>query len=391
MQGMRADQEGRRYKLYKEWMKKEGIPVYETFAGVEDVTELPRGSWARTGGLGTFIELDGMKEAGSLLYVAEIPGGGALEPEKHLYDEFIYVLRGRGMSEVWQQGGEKRSFEWGEGSVFCMPLNAWHRMVNGGREPAIFFAKINAPLAMEAFRNIDFIFNCDYNFTDRFSGEADYFLASEKRYDDGDRNYWETNFIPDVRTAFLGDILSPYKVEGGQQTRIEMAAWISLHTSSWPAGMYHKCHFHGAGALILGAQSEGYVLIWHRSYGIHPYQDGNGDKVIRFYWKPGSIYSPPHEWFHQHFNTGNERALHLAHTAGQLPVWLLNPNIQGQEKGVPGGGELGRGVRNGGGLIEYEDEDPEIRRAFKEEIEKKGIKFNMKPVVYNTEPFKFAY
>src|SRR3990170_2342651 len=123
MRGMRPDQEGRTYKVYKEWMGKEGIPVYETFAGVADITELPRGPWARTGGYGTFIELEGMKEAGLLLYVVEIPAGGALEPEKHLYDELIYILRGRGLSEVWHEGQPKRTFEWGEGSLFAIPLN----------------------------------------------------------------------------------------------------------------------------------------------------------------------------------------------------------------------------------------------------------------------------
>src|SRR3990172_3399520 len=161
-------------QVYEDWMEKEGIPVYRAFAGIEDLTELPRRPWARLGGSGTFIEMEGTKQVRSLLYVAEIPASGALEPEKHLYDELIYVLRGRGLSEGWQEGQPKRTFEWGEGSLFAIPLNASHRLVNGGREPALLFAITSAPLVMNALRNLEFIFNCDYNFTDRYTGKADY-------------------------------------------------------------------------------------------------------------------------------------------------------------------------------------------------------------------------
>lgn len=133
-------------RLYEEWMQKEGIPIYEGAAGIEDITELPRQPWARLGGKGTFIQLVATKPAGKLLYVAEIPAGGALEPEKHMYDELIYILQGRGLTEVWQAEQKKITFEWGEGSLFAIPLNAWHRLVNGGREPVLIFAVTNAPV-----------------------------------------------------------------------------------------------------------------------------------------------------------------------------------------------------------------------------------------------------
>ena len=71
-------------KVYEDWLEKEGIPIYEAPAGVEDVTELPRRPWARMGGLGTFIEIEGTKQSLKGLYVMEIPAGGALEPEHHL-------------------------------------------------------------------------------------------------------------------------------------------------------------------------------------------------------------------------------------------------------------------------------------------------------------------
>ncbi|MBI2853538.1 MAG: cupin domain-containing protein [Chloroflexi bacterium] len=376
-----------------EWMEKEGIPVYRAFAGIEDLTELPRRPWARLGGSGTFIEMESTRQARTLLYVAEIPPGGALEPEKHLYDELIYILRGRGLSEVWNQGQPKRTFEWGEGSLFAIPLNAWHRFANGGREPALFFAVTCAPLVMEAVRNTEFVFNCDYNFTDRFGGQSDYFLASEKRSyvrerpDGGGEQqlFWETNFIPDVRTAFLGNHVSPGKIEGGRQTRIRMAGWARLHTSEWPSGKYHKAHHHGPGAIIMGLRSEGYVMLWHKQYGIHPFQDGHGDKVMKVNWKPGSIYSPPREWFHQHFNTGREPARHWADTGSGIGNDL--PTLK---ELTELGYENVRSVRDGGRLIHYEDEDPEIRRMFQEELRQKGIECTMSPVVYRTDPFELS-
>ena len=150
-------------------MDEEGIPVHRAAAGVDDVTELPRRPWARTGGSGTFILMMGAMQAQRSVYVAEIPGGGALEPERHLYDEALFILQGRGFAEVWQEGGPKVTFEWGEGSLFAPPMNAWHRLVNGSRQPALVLGFTTAPWMMNTVHNTDFIFNCDYRFADRMS------------------------------------------------------------------------------------------------------------------------------------------------------------------------------------------------------------------------------
>ena len=72
---------------YEKWMKKEGIPIIQDY-GVRDLRELERRPWSRTGGLGTFVELKGM-EGFTGTYIGEIPGGQALNPERHLYEEII--------------------------------------------------------------------------------------------------------------------------------------------------------------------------------------------------------------------------------------------------------------------------------------------------------------
>ncbi|MBI2328242.1 MAG: cupin domain-containing protein [Chloroflexi bacterium] len=368
--------------IYDEFLDEEGIPVHRAIAGVEDVKELPRGKWARMGGRGTYVVIEGVRQEGSGLYVAEIPGGGALEPEKHMYDELIYILQGRGLAEVWQEGGPKRTFEWGKGSLFAMPTNAWHRLMNGGREPVLFFAKTNAPTVMKAFRNTDFIFNCDHKFTDRFGGEADYFIASkEARTREGPRTFWTTNFVPDLLSMVYDDM--PEKVEGGQLTFFRMSSWEYNHTSGWPAGVYHMAHYHGPGALLLGLSGEGYALIWPKRCGPHPYRDGYGDQVVKANWKEGSIYSPYGEYgmwgesFHQHFNTGKVEARHLAmqNSTDSRRGALAERRTTGEHKNI----------RDGGGNLAYEDEDPEIRRQFIAALKKNGVKFTMKPVVYRTD------
>ena len=43
MRRMVAGQKGQKYRIYKERGKKEKMPVYETFAGMEGIAELPSG------------------------------------------------------------------------------------------------------------------------------------------------------------------------------------------------------------------------------------------------------------------------------------------------------------------------------------------------------------
>ncbi|MFC2073040.1 cupin domain-containing protein [Chloroflexota bacterium] len=378
MEKRAVERMGQTIHVYDEWMEKEGIPIYRESYNIEDMTELPRGPWARLGGKGTFIEMAGAKAAGKQLYVAEIPAGGALEPEKHMYDEMLYIVRGRGLAEVWYEGQGKVSFEWGEGSLFGIPLNAWHRLVNGGREPVLVFGQSAAPIVMNTFRNTEFVFNCDYNFTDRFTGQADYFVAGKKPTE-GERGGWETNFVPDVRTVLSG--------KGGGTVGFNMASWNGSHVSAWPAGNYtRQAHYHRPGATIVGVKGEGYGLLWHRKYGIHPFQDGYGDKVVKAPWKPGTIYIPLSEWFHQHFYTqGPEPGIQLKVMGrGTLAISPLTEEQLGNE-------DTGNiSVREGGTMIKYEDEDPEVRRMFEEELRKNGVECTMEPVVYRTDSFRFS-
>jgi len=360
---------------YDEWMKNEDIPVYEAAAGTPDLFELPRRPWARTGGSGTFIQLLGAKQAERGIYVGEIPGGGALNPEKHLYHEVIFILKGLGATEVWWEGEQKRTFEWGEGSLFAPPLNTRHRLINGSRESVIFMAVTTAPKIINAFGAHDFIFECDYKFRDLYDARDSYFAPTEDRRKEGRFNTnWHTNFIPDANAVFLDDM--EQKVSGGQLTGYRMeGGFPSGHMSEWPTGRYHKAHYHGPGAILIGLIGEGYVLVWPRELGVHPYSDRRGDQVLSIPWGPRTIYCPPDGWYHQHFNSDSRPARHIA-------VYGPPTALSGFSSVI--GGDFGANVsfREGGTLIDYEDEDPVVRQYFEEILGRKGLRSAMPPVKY---------
>ncbi|NIO08686.1 MAG: cupin domain-containing protein [Deltaproteobacteria bacterium] len=359
---------------YFKWAKAEGIPMVEGYA-LKDVRDLKLAPWKRTGGNGSFIHLYG-QEGVTGMYVAEIPPGGALAPEKHIYEELICILDGHGASEVWQEGAEKKKhlFEWGPLSVFANPLNTWHRLVNGGREPVKFLAVTNAPLILDHYRLPEFVFNCPFVFSDRYAGEEGYFNVTNKIYESGMSHVWETNFVPDVGTAKLD--AQENKGADVKITQFQIGGNSLIgHISHWPMGRYHKAHFHGAGAILLGLQSEGYVLLWPNELGHRPYTSGHGDEVIEVEWQAGSVYCPPANWYHQHFNTGAGPARHLAlRYGGRVFPTGFFLSTKRFDDGVL------TSIKKGGTLLEYEDEDPEVRRHFEAVLAKKGIKSDMPPV-----------
>jgi oxalate decarboxylase/phosphoglucose isomerase-like protein (cupin superfamily) len=354
---------------YFRWMKKQGIPIVEGY-GLEDVRDVELAPWARTGGKAALINLYGM-EGVTGMYVAEIPAGGALEPEKHFYEEVICILEGQGATEVWQEGGPKRMFEWGPWSLFAPPLNTWHRLLNGGRQPVKFLAVTNAPLILDVIHNEEFVFGCPYNFSDRYSGAEDFFNMGQKRYEMGMQHIWETNFIMDIQSANLDQ--REVKGAGVRITQFELSGnGLIGHLAQWPAGRYHKAHYHGPGAILLGLQSSGYVLLWSKELGIRPYEAGRAEDVVEVKWKEGSVYCPPGGWFHQHFNTGPKSARHLAIRYGSRihPIGFKIADKR-SEDGVY------IDVKRGGTLIEYADEDPYIRKHYEAELKKTEVPCQM--------------
>jgi len=362
---------------FERWMAQEGVPIIRGY-GVEDVRELARSAWRRTGGKAAFIDLHGM-EGLTGMYVGEIPPGAALHPERHLHEEVTCILEGSGATEVWlpNREAEKQTFEWQKGSLFAPPLNCWHRMHNGGREPVVYLAVTSAPLVFDLFRDEKFIFDSDHFFPSRYLPRPDYFKSEERFLSEmeGDTGMvWVTNLISDVRGATIDPVKK--KGAGVKITCFEMSGNALVgHLAEWPVGRYHKAHHHGGGAVLLIWRSRGYTLMWPQEAGVQPFAQGREDRVVRVDWKEGAVFSPPTGWFHQHFNTGSEAALQLAIR------WGSQRYDVGFSKAMRGTGVY-TSYREGGTLIEYEDEDPRIRTDFELELRQDDLKSSMPAVAY---------
>jgi len=343
---------------YEKWQTGEGIPILETFF-IKDLREVSLAEWNRLGQQAAFINMEGAGQATGA-YVFEISPGKSTKPLKHIYEELLYVVGGRGATTIWNDKGAKQTFEWQEGSVITLPLNTSHQHFNGqGSYPARLFSVNNMPIIFNIFHNEDFIYNTPYDFTDRFSGEPDYFSGKGKSHPG---RIWETNFISDARSFSLQE----WKERGatGKNVMLEMADGVmAAHISEFPVGTYKKAHRHGPGFNVTVIKGKGYSLLW---------QEGETPK--RYDWHDGSVFVPPEMWFHQHFNTGSEPARYLPLRFGGIKYSM--------GKGFGDISKVDKDVKAGGDQIEYSDEDPSIRKMFEDELAKSGTKSRMDPEFY---------
>jgi hypothetical protein len=364
---------------YDTFMEEQGIPIYREI-GVRRVQDLPRKPWKRMGGSGTFIQLLGTEGLwGS--YVVEVPGAGALNAERHMYEEMYLVVEGRGTTEVWADGnGKKLTFEWQRGSLFSVPLNAWHRIVNATSSPALLLAGTTAPNAMNLYNNTDFIFNCPYTFKDRFELRDDYYKPKEDIEPDPVRGLAmrQTNIIPDIINCELplDNRRSPgYRRIEPHMTGNNFYLWIGQHQN----GRYSKAHAHGSAAVLICLTGKGYTYTWPATYGQTPWKDGKAEFVKRQDYEPvGMVSAAPMggNWFHAHFGTSKEPL--------RLSAWF-GPNAPGRERGRPGEQAIDYGaidLKDGGTAIPYYDEDPYLRKEYQETLSKEGIASRMEDALY---------
>jgi len=112
---------------YFKWTESEGTPMYSGYS-VEDLTKVKVAPWKRLGIKGAMVNLSG--DGGIVsAYVMELDPGQKTIPERHMFDERIICLSGSGESHVWQEGKPKVTAKWKRGTLFAMPLNAYHEHV----------------------------------------------------------------------------------------------------------------------------------------------------------------------------------------------------------------------------------------------------------------------
>ena len=365
---------------YDKFMDAEGVPVFRGI-GIRSIKELPLADWPRLGGRGSYIQLSG-SEGKWGFYIAEVPAAGALNVEKHLYEKVVFVVEGRGTTEVWlEEGGKKHTFEWQKGSLFSIPVNAWHRIVNATSKPALICAGTTAPNLINLVGDTDFVFNCPYKFTDRFSESDDFYVPNEEVEPDPIRGLamQRTNYIPDIINADLpyDNRRSPgYRRVEPQMTGNKFYIKIGEHET----GRYAKAHAHTSATVLMCVGGKGYTYTWPERLGVNPWADGNGDLVERVDYEPFGIVSAAPggaRWYHQHFNASKEPF--------RLIMWN-GPNHPSLVTGLPPGAKqidyTGMDITEGGTSIPYWMEDPFLRQEFEQRLQQEGGVSRMEPGLY---------
>src|SRR3979490_2167627 len=224
---------------YATWAANEGVPITEDF-GV-DLRTVQTAPWARLDTDGGLVHLKGRGDFVSI-FVLDLAPGAKTEPQRHLFEEVVYVLSGYGSTTVETSDGRKHSFEWGPKSLFALPLNSRYQHFNSsGRERARLASTNNLCLMLNLFHNEAFVFDNAYQFPARegsqkaFSGEGDFVPVRPGR------NMWETNFIPDLAAFELKEWKE--RGAGGSSMMFVLAEGpMHPHSSPVPGGTYKKGH-----------------------------------------------------------------------------------------------------------------------------------------------------
>ncbi|HKF74551.1 MAG TPA: cupin domain-containing protein [Candidatus Dormibacteraeota bacterium] len=290
-------------------------------------------------------------------HLLELPPGAQTEPLRHLYEEVVHVLAGRGGTTIEAGGRTGHTFEWAAGSLFALPLNARYRHFNtSGQKPARLASVTSLPLVLNAFHDLAFVFDNPASFPERigpdghFRGEGRFLPVRPGRHQ------WETNFVPDLR-AFE---LRSWERRGVGSANIKFVladGTMHAHMSELAAGTYKKAHRHGPDFHIFPVTGHGYSLFW---------REGDPD-LVRLDWQPGWVYAPPDQVFHQHFNTAPRAARYLAVAFGSIRY-----PFSADKRGLFGDG-VDRNVARGGRQVEYQDEDPRVPAMFRAELQRRGL------------------
>jgi hypothetical protein len=322
--------------FYRDWTKHTKVPKFDDPYSVYDVVTQEVHPWPEIGGRGLYLNFTGNVHMDGV--INEIPPAKALVPRQHFFEQVFIVLKGHGHT-LFGAGPRKNKVEWGEGSLFAGPVNVLYRHFNGdSAHPARLLAITSFPLMLQVFGNLNLINGLNFNFTDRYNGEPNYFSKTDRV-----RKRWDkTNFVKDIRTAEV----VPWPERGGENASIfwDMSGNTILepHMSEFEVGGYKLGHRHPYEAIILTLNGSGFSLAAKENL-----KESNAVKVD---WKAGSLVSPPYFWYHQHFNTGATKARYFAMTEGDFPKRLGIP-LQVEQ-------------------IEADREDPQIKKRFQEELKK---------------------
>jgi hypothetical protein len=282
-----------------------------------------------------------------------------------MFEAVFHVVSGRGSAAIETADGATHTFEFGPRSLFAVPMNARYRLFNtAGGERARIAVVSDFRYLLNLFRNESFLLANPARFPDR-EGSAKHFTG------DGDvrplrpgRHGWETNFVPDVADFALKEWAE--RGAGATSLRFLLAqSNLGVHASELPVGTYKKAHRHLPGYIIFAVTGTGYTLHWF---------EGDTDHE-RIDWRPGIVYAPGLQMFHQHFNTGPTPARYLAVQYGSIRYPMVREKAFIYDKGAD------TSIKDGGNQIEYADQDPRIHAQFLAELARNGVQPKMESFV----------
>ena len=352
------------FGIWDRWVASTGIPVHEAYF-VPDLRDLELEWWEERQCHATFLKLAGF-EGVSEARVSEIGPGKSTAPLKFGFDEGVYVLEGRGLTNISNEAsGQRISFEWQKHSLFLLPRHYHHHFSNlQGDRPARLFHFNYLPITMMAVPDPTFFFDNPYvqdDTTADMNGLYSEARMKVPRPGEMGRNVWSGNFFPDMGSW---DRLETGGVRGAGARHVAITfpgSPITSHMAVFDPFTYKKAHRHGPGVVIVIPGGEGFSVMWPE-----------GKEKIMIPWREGSAFAPPNRWWHQHFNVGSAPARYLAiHALPALSTWSSREETLAQDQ------------------IEYPDEDPWIRRTFEAELEKRGLRSAMPTEAYRDRNYKW--
>ena len=352
---------------YEQWVESLGLPIHKNRHYIDDLTKVEMGWWEERGCNAAFIPIIGM-EGIVETKVINIPAGKTTRPWKFALDDVYYVLEGKGLTTVWQdESGTRKTFEWQERSLFMIPRQSFRQLTNAqGSQPATLLSYNYLPFAMQVVEDLDFYFNNPYLPRQGVGLEDFYSEAKAQEEEEGGAgvNTWYGNFFPDMG---VWDKLKSYERRGGGGSRVGILFPNSTHRghmSVFPVGRYKKAHRHGPGRAIVIPAGDGFSILWEE-----------GKEKIVCPWHEASIFTPPDQWYHQHFNVGSIPARYLA----LAPPHLMSGHLEEHDEDVE---------QN---EIQYPDEDPWIKEFFEKELAKRGVTSLMPKEAYKDRNYRWKY
>ncbi len=367
---------------YERYMDEQGIPIIRGI-GVYDTREVELGDWSRLGARGAFLYLAGHEDIKGM-FILGVPGRGATKADRHMYDEFYVVIEGRGTTEVWGESGKKHTFEWQEGSLFMIPMNANFRFVNAGSSTAVLVAANNAPPIFNIFQDPAFIFENPYQPKWRFDESEDYFKPKNDIEADQVRGRAavRSNVFPDIMRCELP--LDNQRAPGYRRIQPYFHGFIpdagtGGFIAQYPQGRYSKAHYHASGAILVCLRGEGYTFNWPVDLGPRPWETGHGDRVkIQEYKQGGLVAAAPGG------ATGSISISAAAQSPCGSSITGEDPTDAGESTTAMRKRKPGNlyGIHEGGRTILYWQEDPYIREYYAKQLGKHGVQCDMKDSLY---------